>query len=132
MFRAIFGFVSNGLGILSDHLEQKRAIKRAETEGRIAIERIKVAAAEERKTAGDLHDIKWESTMAEASKGSWKDEWFAVILSLPFLLSMFGFSDMADSAFEAMSKAPEWYTAAFLVAVGASFGVRLWKTVKKP
>lgn len=127
MFSLISGLIGNVVGIAADHFRHKRALKEAQVTGAIQMETIKVTHAEKRATAGALHEIEWEQAMARGSINSWKDEWFALILSLPFLAAFFGYPEMAERAFNAISKAPEWYTMAFLVAVGASFGVRIWK-----
>lgn len=129
---AVNGILGNGIGIFRDWLASKRKLAEAELETKLAIERAKVESAARVTEGKALHEIKWSEIMAEGSKESWKDEWFAIILSLPFLLSMFGLSSWADRAFEAMAKAPEWYTISFLVAVGASFGVRIWERFGPP
>lgn len=128
---AVQGILGNGLGMLRDHLEGKRKAKQAELETKLAIEKAKVESAARITEGQALHEIRWSEIMAEGSKHSWKDEWFAIILSLPFLLSMFGLSEWADRAFAAMAKAPDWYTLSFMVAVGSSFGVRIWQRFKK-
>lgn len=132
MFASLLGDVVNGLlgnlvGIGRDWLASKRKIAEAEIETQLAIEKAKVESLSRISEGQALHEIKWEELQAKASESSWKDEWFTIVLSLPFLLSMVGLSAWADRAFEAMEKAPDWYTTAFLVAVGASFGVRIWE-----
>ena len=121
------GILGNGIGMLRDWLEGRRKQSQAELETRLAIEKAKVESASRITEGNALHEIRWEEIMAEGSKESWKDEWFTIVLSLPFILAMVGLSDWADLAFEAMQRAPGWYTTAFLVAVGASFGVRVWE-----
>ncbi len=122
----INGIFGNGIGLLRDWLESRRKVAQAELETKLAIEKAKVESTIRLTEGKELHEIEWENVMAAASATSWKDEWFTIILSLPFLLAMFGLSAWADRAFDAMAKAPSWYTMAFLVAVGASFGVRIW------
>ena len=124
------GLLGNLIGIGRDYLEGKRKAAQAELDTRLAIEKTKVESLSKITEGKALHEINWETVQAKAGETSWKDEWFTVVLSLPFLLSMFGLADWADRAFDAMTKAPDWYTTAFLVAVGASFGVRLWERVK--
>lgn len=130
LFSTLFGIVTNGIGILQDHLKSKRELKAAQVQAQIDIERIKVSAAEQRATEGALHEIKWETSQVDASKSSWKDEYFSVVLSIPFLAAAFGYPEAAQRAFDAFASAPEWYTYSFLVAVGSSFGVRIWQKVK--
>jgi hypothetical protein len=130
LFDIVNGILGNGIGILRDYLEGKRKAAQAELDTKLSIEKAKQEVAGHIQEGEALHNIRWEEIQAEGSKDSWKDEWFTVVLSLPFLLSMFGLSSWADRAFEAMRKAPDWYTMAFLVAVGASFGVRIWDNFK--
>lgn len=119
MIQALLGIIPSIIGGISDNIKQKREVKRVITEKKIELIR-----------QGQQLDATWEIEQAKASGASWKDEWFAVILSLPFLAGFLGEAEMAERAFDVMAKAPEWYTTAFLVAVGASFGVRLWKKAK--
>ncbi len=123
------GILGNGIGLLRDWLDARRKTAQAQLETTLAIQKAKVESVTRITEGRALHEIQWESLMAEGSKDSWKDEWFTIVLSLPFLLSMVGLSSWADRAFEAMTKAPMWYTYAFLVAVGASFGVRIWNKI---
>jgi hypothetical protein len=63
--------------------------------------------------------------MAENSGGSWKDEFFAVILAIPLILCFIpGMEGVVAHGFEQLSKAPDWYFWALLTAISASFGVK--------
>lgn len=126
MVNGIFG---NLIGIGRDWLASKRKIAEAETETKLAIEKTKIESLTKITEEKALHEINWEMIQAKASESSWKDEWFTIVLSAPFLLAMVGLSSWADRAFEAMEKAPDWYTYSFMVAVGASFGVRIWDKI---
>ena len=77
------------------------------------------------------NDADWESKMADASANSWKDEWFAILLSAPIgaVLYGVGFNDPAvmgrvHDAFEALGNLPEWYQYLLFIAVTSSFGIR--------
>jgi len=77
------------------------------------------------------NDADWESKMADASANSWKDEWFALLLSAPIVAVMYGvgFGDVAvmsrvHDAFDALGNLPEWYQYLLFVAVTSSFGIR--------
>jgi hypothetical protein len=127
MLPIIGPLLGNAVGLLGDWLKHKRSITEAETNAKIAIERIKVTAHESRATEGALHEIRWEQHAASGMAASWKDEFFVVVLSLPLVSAMFGYDGAAERAFAAFAAAPEWYQLSFLVAVGASFGVRIWE-----
>ena len=64
--------------------------------------------------------------MAEASKDSWKDEYILLLWSIPLVLSFTGDDgvDVVMRGFEALEKAPNWYTMSLGIIVAASYGVR--------
>jgi len=83
-------------------------------------------AVEKRKTKMATGEIDWDQTMAEASKDSLKDEWILALWSIPLILSFTGETgvQIVMDGFEALDKAPTWYTASLGVIVAASYGVR--------
>ena len=77
------------------------------------------------------NDADWESKMAEASKGSWKDEYFSLALSSPIIFIGYavGVDDPAiitrvEDGFAALSRLPEWYQYLLFIAVSSSFGIK--------
>src|SRR5210317_2422021 len=88
-------------------------------------------AIQERKINAIQNDADWESKMADATKNSWKDEWFSLILSAPLIAVAYAVA-MDDStiitrmneAFAALNELPEWYQYLLFIAVTASFGVK--------
>jgi hypothetical protein len=69
--------------------------------------------------------------MADATKNSWKDEFFSVILSLPLLAVAYGVAmdnpaviERLNSAFDTLNTLPEWYQYLLFIAVSASFGLK--------
>lgn len=88
-------------------------------------------AIQERKITAIQNDANWEANMADASKSSWKDEWFSIILSAPLIAVAYSVAmdDQAvivrmDEAFTALNSLPEWYQYLLFIAVSASFGVK--------
>lgn len=131
MLQALLSIVPNIIGGISDHFKDKRAIKRAKVEGEIALKKAITEANIKKVLDGQAHDIRWSEEMAAASATSWKDEWFTIVLSIPAIMSFIpGLSTYVESGFAAMSQTPQWYQTAFLVAIGASFGVRIWERVR--
>jgi hypothetical protein len=116
----LLGLISTGVEAYAEHnklkLQQKSALEQAK------IDRIK---------AIDAADADWDRIMAEGSVNSWKDEYWTLVLSVPAILAFF--PDMVPhvkAGFQALSEMPEWYIAALLTAVAASFGMRTlakWK-----
>ena len=70
-------------------------------------------------------DADWETQQAAASQSSWKDEWFAIILSLPligaFIPSMVPY---VEQGFTVLSTMPDYYKAFLGGAIAASFGIK--------
>lgn len=88
-------------------------------------------AIQERKINAIQNDADWESKMADATKGSWKDEWFSLILSAPLIAVAYsvamddtGVIDRMNEAFTALNSLPEWYQYLLFIAVSASFGLK--------
>ena len=88
-------------------------------------------AIQQRKISQINNDADWEAKMADATKGSFKDEWFALILSTPLIAVAYSVA-MDDSeiiarmneAFSALNALPDWYQYLLFIAVTASFGVK--------
>lgn len=77
------------------------------------------------------NDANWEASMADATKQSWKDEWFAVLLSLPLIGIAWGVAtddpaiiDRVNKAFEVLAGTPDFYQQLLIIAVLASFGLK--------
>ena len=88
-------------------------------------------AIQERKLNAIQNDAYWESKMADATKGSWKDEWFSLILSAPLIAVAWSVATGNDEiitrmneAFAALNALPEWYQYLLFIAVSASFGLK--------
>ena len=111
----VFGFVGQAFGIFGDWLEGRRRVQQARVESEVAIQQARATA-----------DIDWDRIQAQNSGNSWKDEWFTILLSIPFIMAFFGpLQDDVARGFEVISTdVPDWYIAAFALAVSASFGYR--------
>ena len=88
-------------------------------------------AIQERKINAIQNDADWESKMADATKNSWKDEFFSVILSLPLIAVAYSVAmddraiiERVNEGFAALSALPEWYQYLLFIAVSASFGLK--------
>jgi len=118
MLQALLGPVANLAGSWLQGKADKNAaaaqLKLVESESKA-----KILLSKETSTAD------WERIMAENSGGSWKDEFFAVILAIPLILCFIpGMEGVVAHGFEQLSKAPDWYFWALLTAISASFGVK--------
>lgn len=88
-------------------------------------------AIQQRKISAIQNDADWESKMADATKNSWKDEFFSIILSLPLIAVAYSVAmddvtiiARVNEGFEALNKLPEWYQYLLFIAVSASFGLK--------
>ena len=88
-------------------------------------------AIQQRKITAIQNDADWESKMADATKGSIKDEWFAFILSAPLIAVAYSVAmddpqiiQRMNEAFAALNQLPDWYQYLLFIAVTASFGVK--------
>ena len=77
------------------------------------------------------NDADWESKMADASKDSWKDEFWTIVLAAPVF--MIGYSIAVDDpaiivrvgeSFSVLGTLPEWYQYLLFIAISSSFGIR--------
>lgn len=77
------------------------------------------------------NDANWESQMADASKDSWKDEFWTIILAIPLFMVGYAIAandvtiiDRVATGFAALENLPEWYQYLLFIAISSSFGVR--------
>ena len=71
------------------------------------------------------NDAEWEKVQAQASSKSWKDEWFAIILSLPLIGAFIpGLVPYVQEGFTVLSSMPNYYKAFLGGAIAASFGIK--------
>ena len=88
-------------------------------------------AVHEQKISVIKNESNWENLMAESSSNSWKDEYWTIVLSLPFVALFYAviFDDKImieriGLAFELFSSLPDWYQYLLFMAISASFGIR--------
>ena len=69
--------------------------------------------------------------MASASKESWKDEFWTIILAIPIFMVGYAIAandttviDRVEQGFVALSGLPEWYQYLLFIAMSSSFGIR--------
>ena len=78
------------------------------------------------------HEAGWETIMAQASQGSWKDEaWtilFIVIIAMCFIPPLQPF---VERGFAALETTPDWFQWAMYASIAASFGLRGIKGLKR-
>lgn len=100
--------------------------------GGIIKQRGEIKAAEHQRKLNKLSsEADWEATMADASKESWKDEFWCLILAIPIF--MVGYAiivndtsviDRVHLGFDALEKLPDWYQYLLFICISSSFGIR--------
>lgn len=88
-------------------------------------------AVQQRKINSIQNDADWESKMADATKDSWKDEFWSIVLALPIVAIAYSVAiddvsiiDRVKQGFEVLNTLPEWYQYLLFIAVSASFGLK--------
>lgn len=123
MITAIISALTSILGIGATALEnyQKRQTIKAETEARVIVAEAeaRIALAQRAQTA----EIEWDLSSNQQMKGSWKDEWLTLLLSIP---AIYAFIDPQAVliGFQALEAMPLWYQTSIGVVIAASFGYR--------
>ena len=109
--------------LIGPALELGKELIKGKAEEKKAIQKAKISKIQ--------NDANWEATMADATKSSWKDEWFTVVLSMPLIGIAWGVAmddssiiDRVNKAFEVLSGTPEFYQQLLIIAVLASFGIK--------
>ena len=123
MIQALIPIVGNLAG---SWLQGKADEKKATSEAKVA-----KAEAEVMKVAA-THEAGWEKIMAQGSQDSWKDEaWtvlFIVIIAMCFIPPLQPF---VERGFAALDTTPDWFQWAMYASIGASFGLRGLKGLRK-
>ena len=113
----VIGLIGTAIATVGKVAELWMKKKVVRAEGKVALE--------QKRAAGD---IEYDIEVAKGMKWSWKDEWFALLLSAPFIACFIpplqphvkaGFEILKDST-------PVWYQYAFIGAIIASFGLKDW------
>lgn len=118
MIGQIIGAVS---GIASTYLEGRQEVAK----NKAVVAKAKAEAEAKVMVSAATSTAEWEKIMAQNSGGSWKDEFFSIILAIPLVMSFIpGLEGVVAHGFEQLDKAPDWYHWILLTAISASFGAR--------
>lgn len=70
----------------------------------------------------------WESIQAENSRGSWKDEFWTLVLSIPLVFAFYPDAvPIIKAGFEVIKEMPVFYQYWLGIAVTSSFGIKILK-----
>jgi len=118
MFQALIGPISSLAGsFLEGQIsKQKAKASLAQTEAETKAEILKTAAT---------HDSKWELTMAEGTKGSWKDELVTIVILIPVILVFIpGMEEVVQNGFDRLNELPDWYQYLVFLVCSAALGIK--------
>ena len=102
-------------------MESKVEKVKADGQAKVAEAKAKAVVAE-KVAAGE---VAWEKSMADATDGSWKDEFALIVLLLPAILVFIpSMTEYVRSGFEVLNTLPDWYQYLLFIAVSSSFGIK--------
>ena len=77
-------------------------------------------------------DGSWEEKAIDASDNSWKDEAWTILFIIIIAMCFIPFTQpYVEQGFDALSRTPDWFQWAMYASIGASFGLRGIKGLKK-
>ena len=125
MIQALIPAIANlAGGWLKGKAEEKAATSKAKVaKAEAEAEVMKVAAT---------HEAGWEKIMAQGSQDSWKDEAWTILFIIIIAMCFIPFTQpYVEQGFDALSRTPDWFQWAMYASIGASFGLRGIKRLKK-
>ena len=97
--------------------------RKVKAEGSIAITQAKIEAKVRQV------DLKYtmDANAANDMRYSWKDEFFVLLLAMPYVMSFIpSLAPYVAEGFTVLKATPQWYQYSFLGAIAATFGLRAW------
>ena len=125
MIQALIPAIANlAGGWLKGKAEEKAATSKAKVaKGEAEAEVMKVAST---------HEAGCEKIMAQGSQDSWKDEAWTILFIIIIAMCFIPFTQpYVEQGFDALSRTPDWFQWAMYASIGASFGLRGIKGLKK-
>ena len=118
MLGALIGPIASLAG---SWMESKVEKVKADGQAKVAEAKAKAVVAE-KVAAGE---VAWEKSMADATDGSWKDEFALIVLLLPAILVFIpSMTEYVRAGFEVLNTLPDWYQYLLFIAVSSSFGIK--------
>ena len=118
MLGALIGPITSLAG---SWMESKVEKVKADGQAKVAQAKAKAVVAE-KVAAGE---VAWEKSMADATDGSWKDEFALIVLLLPAILVFIpSMTEYVRAGFEVLNTLPDWYQYLLFIAVSSSFGIK--------
>ena len=103
-------------GVVTSHLKNKAEEAQAKHQAKLSVIQ---------------NDANWEQTMADATKNSWKDEFWTLVLAIPIFCVGYAIAmndpkilDRVAHGFHALSTLTAWYQYLLFICISSSFGIR--------
>lgn len=120
------------IGLAKGWLEGNQEITKAKLQAKIVTIQSTARIAEAKATAyinlaasEQEHSQAWERVLVEQSTGSWKDEWWTLIVSVPLIMSFIPYlAPYVPEGFQNLENVPEWYLYIVFAAVSFAFARR--------
>jgi len=124
----ILGLIGTAISAVSEIGKSWMERKKIKSQGKIEIEKARVEGTIKRLQTSIEGNVAYDLEAAKGMRFSWKDEWFTILLSAPFIACFIpGLQPYVKQGFEILQMdTPEWYQWAFLGAIIASFGLKEW------
>ena len=98
-------------------------VEKVKADGQVKVAQAKAKAVVAEKVASG--EVAWEKSMADATDGSWKDEFALVVLLLPAILVFItSLTEYVRTGFEVLNTLHDWYQYLLFIAVSSSFGIK--------
>ena len=98
-------------------------VEKVKAEGEVKVAQAKANAVVAEKVA--TGEVEWEKSMADATDGSYKDEFALGVLLAPAILVFIpSMTEHVRNGFEVLNTLPEWYQYLLFIAVSSSFGIK--------
>jgi uncharacterized membrane protein YraQ (UPF0718 family) len=125
MIQAIIGPIASLAG---SWMEKKVT----EQKGKSAVALAKAEAEAEVMKVAATHEAGWERIMAKGSQDSWKDEAWTILFIIIIAMCFVPFTQpYVQAGFAALDQTPQWFQWAMYASIGASFGIRGMKGLRK-
>lgn len=114
-------FIAPIANLAGSWMQSKVEKVKAEGQAKVAQAKAKAVVAEKVATG----EVEWEKAMADATDGSWKDEFALIVLLAPAILVFIpSMTEYVRAGFEVLNTLPDWYQYLLFIAVSSSFGIK--------
>ena len=98
-------------------------VEKVKADGQVKVAQAKAKAVVAEKVASG--EVAWEKSMADATDGSYKDEFALGVLLAPAILVFIpSMTEHVRNGFEVLNTLPDWYQYLLFIAVSSSFGIK--------